>query len=119
MQDAALEGIMRELEGAAPPAEAARPEAAPEADPFDRMLRSGRKVRKGWPLEMKGFDSAEEVLVVVHDQNALPEPELDLQPGYAPGEMILKMEGEEIVRLRDAEHFSLDHVCVIGSDSGL
>ena len=92
------------------------PKTDPEPLDLMRIIRRGRPVKYGRPVEMRDFDTEEDTLVFAYDPNITPEPSFDLLDGYRAGEKVLTMNGAQMVLIRNARKLTLADVNLIEAD---
>ncbi len=82
------------------------------------VVQRGRLVKKGRPIEMQEFDAKRDTVVLAYDPRHHPSPVVGLAPGYRPGEVIVTLDGDEVLRIPDAAGIDLSSISLIEADIG-
>ena len=90
--------------------------AVSPAATFAELLRRGRPIRRGRPVELRDFDLASETIVLAFDPKVTPAPDFELLDGFRAGEKVLTMNGAQMLLIPNAQELTLADVNLIEAD---
>ena len=71
------------------------------------LLRRGRPIRRGRPVELREFDRESETIVLAFDPELTPDPAFELLDGFRSGEKVLTMNGTQMLCIPNARDVTL------------
>ncbi len=81
-----------------------------------QIVRRGRPIRAGRPVEVRDFDFLRDTIVFAYDPSVTPSPQIDLLDGFRAGEKVITMNGAQMVRISNAQKMTLADVNVIETE---
>ena len=83
---------------------------------FLEILRRGKPIRAGRPVELREFDRETETIILAFDPGSTPSPSFELLDGFRAGEKVLTMNGAQMLRIPNARELTLADVNLVEAD---